>query len=207
MTVALKHRKSIRLKYYDYSMPGEYFVTICTFDHVCAFGEIVESEMRLSHAGTIIKHCWEEIPFHFSNVELDDYVIMPNHIHGILILRERTVGAEYIQPLPQKTFQHVIPNSIPSIVRSFKAAVTRECHKKNYQDFCWQRNYYEHIIRNEKELNNIRDYIAYNVLQWSVDHAYDLPENGFWEVETKSLREFPQQFRVLMQLHLARHTD
>ena len=108
---------------------------------------------------------------------------MPNHIHGILILHERTagadnipVGAEYIQPL-QKTFQQVIPNSIPSIVRSFKAAVTRECRKKNYPDFYWQRNYYEHIIRNEKELNNIRDYIAGNILQWTAEHGYELPEN------------------------------
>jgi REP element-mobilizing transposase RayT len=183
MTVVFKHRKSIRLKYYDYSMPGEYFVTICTDDHVCAFGENVENIMRLSQTGKIVKQCWEEIPLHLSNVELDEYAIMPNHIHGILILRERTVGAEYttvgaeyIQPLPQKTFQHVIPNSIPSIVRSFKAAVTRSCRKKNYQDFCWQRNYYEHIIRNEKELNNIRDYIAGNVLQWTAEHIYELPE-------------------------------
>jgi REP element-mobilizing transposase RayT len=129
------------------SQPGEYFVTICTIDHVCAFGEIVDNEMQLSQAGTIVKQCWEEISFHFTNVELDEYVIMPDHIHGILILREHPVGAEYIQPLQryiqplQKTFQHVIPKSIPSIVRSFKATVTRECHKNNYQDFCWQRNY------------------------------------------------------------------
>jgi REP element-mobilizing transposase RayT len=129
-------------------MPGDYFITIYTFDHVCAFSEIVDNEMRLSQTGTIVKQYWEEISLHFSNVELDEYVIMPNHIHGILMLRERTVGAEYIQPLQryiqplQKTFQHVIPNSIPSIVRSFKAAVTRECRKKNYQIFCWQRNIY-----------------------------------------------------------------
>ena len=113
-------------------MPGEYFLTICTDDHKCAFGEIIENEMRLSRVGTVVKSCWEEIPVHFSNVELDEYVSMPNHIHRILILQERTaeveyipVGAEYIQPL-QKTFQHVVPNSIPSILRSFKAAVTRE---------------------------------------------------------------------------------
>jgi hypothetical protein len=100
-------------------------------------------------------------------------------------LRERTVaeyipvgvenipvGAEYIQPLQrplQRTFQHVIPNSIPSIVRSFKAAVTRECRKKNYPDLCWQRNYYEHIIRDENDLNNTREYILNNPLKWSFE--------------------------------------
>jgi putative transposase len=193
MTVVLKHRKSIRLKHYNYSMPGDYFITICTNDHERIFGEIVENEIQLSKIGILVKQFWEEIPLHFSNVELDEYVIMPNHIHGILILRECTVGAEYIQPLRlryiqplrlryiqplrQTTFQHVIPNSIPSIVRSFKAAVTRECRKKNYQICCWQRNYYEHIIRNEKELNNIRDYIFGNLLQWKADHAVDLPES------------------------------
>jgi REP element-mobilizing transposase RayT len=124
--------------------------------------------MRLSRVGTLVKSCWEEIPLHFSNVELDEYVIMPNHIHGLLILRESTVGAEYIQPL-QKTFQHVVPNSIPSIVRSFKAAVTRECRKKNYQGFCLQRNYYEHIIRDDNDLNNTGEYILNNPLKWSFD--------------------------------------
>ena len=167
MSLVYPQRKSIRLKEYDYSQPGEYFVTICTNEHDYKFGEIVNEEMRLDEMGKIVKGCWEEIPIHFSNVELDEYVVMPNHVHGIIILNER-VGVEYIQPL-QKTFQHVIPKSLGSIVRSFKAAVIRQFRKNGYPDFLWQRNYFEHIIRNDKELNNIRDYIVNNPLKWSID--------------------------------------
>ena len=114
----------------------------------------------------IVEQCWKEIPNHFPNVDLDAFVVMPNHVHGIIILNE-SVGVEYIQPL-QKTFQHIVPNSIPSIVRSYKAAVTLGCRKMRSQ-FHWQRNYYEHIIRDDKDMNNIREYIANNPLQWAAD--------------------------------------
>jgi REP element-mobilizing transposase RayT len=103
------------------------------------FGEVVEDEVRLTPMGEIAKRCWEEIPKHFPNVELDEHVVMPNHIHGIIVLNN-PVGVEYIQPLP-KAFQHVISKSLGSIVRSYKAAVSRECRKRKYPDFSWQRNY------------------------------------------------------------------
>jgi len=174
--INLHHRKSIRLKNYDYSLPGEYFITLCTHDKVCMFGEAIEDEMRLTPTGEIAKRCWEEIPKHFPNVELDEHIIMPNHIHGIIIINplvgvdnhNSSVGVEYIQPLP-KTFQHVIPNSLGSIIRSYKAAISRECRKQKYSDFSWQRNYYEHIIRNDKDLNNIREYISNNPIKWCLD--------------------------------------
>jgi hypothetical protein len=179
--IATRHkRKTIRLKDYDYSQPGEYFITICTYNKVYILGEIVADEMRLSREGIIAQQYWRQIPSHFKNVELDEYtkdapycgatfsgLRLPNHLHGILILCEHTVGIEYIQPL-QKTFQHVIPNLIPSIIRSFKAAVTLECSKME-SHFHWQRNYYEHIIRGNKDLDNIRDYITGNVLKWAFD--------------------------------------
>jgi putative transposase len=170
-----RQRKSIRLKDFDYSSPGEYFVTICTHNHNCIFGEIINEEMQFNKIGKIVAGCWKEIPEHFSNVELDEYVVMPNHVHGIIILNE-TVGVEYIQPL-QKTYQHVIPKSLGSIVRSFKAAVTRQCRKTGNQDFHWQRGYYEHIIRNDKDLNNTRDYILNNPIKWWSDSSREIIDN------------------------------
>jgi REP element-mobilizing transposase RayT len=174
----LHKRRSIRLKEYDYSLPGEYFVTINVYDKQCLFGNFEDVDMKLSPQGKIAQQCWLDIPKHFKNVELDEYVIMPNHIHGILVLCESTVvGVEYIQPLQediqllrelQKTYQHIVPNSIPSIIRSFKAAVTRECKKTGF-NFGWQRNYYEHVIRSEKDLQNVRDYITSNPLGWKKD--------------------------------------
>jgi REP element-mobilizing transposase RayT len=157
-------RKSIRLKEYDYSQPGEYFVTICTKNKECLLGEIVDEEVLLSPIGKIAKQCWEEIPEHFDNIELDIFVIMPNHLHGTIIINP-SVGVEYIQPL-QKTFQHVIPKSLGSIIRTYKAAVTREYCKYGYHGSCWQRNFFEHVIRSDKDLNNIRDYIINNPVKW-----------------------------------------
>jgi putative transposase len=161
------NRKSIRLQEYDYSRSGEYFITICTYDKKCVFGEAIEEKIRLSPIGEIAKKCWEEIPNHFSKVELDEYVIMPNHLHGIIIFNE-TVGVEYIQPLQNK-YQRVISKSLGSIIRSYKAAVTRECHKNNYSYFKWQSLFYDRIIRSHKELDNIRDYIIINPLKWYLD--------------------------------------
>jgi len=132
------------------------------------FSEVVEDDVRLTPMGEIAKRCWEEIPKHFQNVELDEYIVMPNHIHGIIIINPLVVGVEYIQPL-QKTFQHVISKSLGSIIRSYKAAVSRECRKRKYSDFSWQRNYYEHIVRDDKDFNNIREYILNNPIKWYFD--------------------------------------
>jgi REP element-mobilizing transposase RayT len=97
------------LKEYDYSYPAEYFVTICTKNKECVLSEIVGEKTIFTQIDKIAKQCWEEIPQHFPNVELDAFIAMPNHIHGIIIINP-SVGVEYIQPLPM-TFQHVIPNS------------------------------------------------------------------------------------------------
>ena len=175
----IHNRKSIRLKEYDYSQPGGYYVTLCTSEKECVFGEVVEDEVRLSPIGAIAKRCWDEIPKHFPMVELDEYIVMPNHIHGIIILNDlgrdvqlirmnNNVGVEYIQPLPT-TFQYVISKSLGSIVRSYTAADTRECRKRNKYDFSWQRNYYDHIIRDDKDLDNVRNYIIDNPLKWAAD--------------------------------------
>jgi putative transposase len=167
------HRRSIRLRGYDYSEAGEYYVTLCVHGRSHAFGDIKNGMMLLSDIGEIASSCWLEIPRHFSNVVLDEFVIMPDHMHGILILRECVpVGVQYIEPRQDQTthlnqYQRIIPGSLSSIVRCYKAAVTRNCHRQGILGFQWQRNFYEHIIRDGNDHARIQKYIADNVNKWS----------------------------------------
>jgi len=161
--------KSIRLKEYDYSQAGWYYITICTKDKMCLFGRVVNGKTILNKIGTIVKKHWEEIPKHFCHVELDEYVVMPNHLHGIIIINN--VGVQNFEP-QQNKFQHIIPKSLGSIIRAFKSSVTQWCNKNELKYFRWQRNYYEHIIRSKKSLYNIRQYIINNPLKWELDDEY-----------------------------------
>ena len=158
-------RKSIRLKDYDYSQPGEYFVTICTHSHKCVLGEIIQGGMQLNIVGKIVEKCWREIPKHYPNVELDEYIIMPNQIHGIIILHDH--GRDVQLNVPTRLSPRRWTLSV--IIRTFKGAVTTECLRNKCNKFRWQLRFYEHIVRNDKELNSIRDYIGNNILQWSFD--------------------------------------
>ncbi|HHT9135222.1 MAG TPA: transposase [Candidatus Avalokitesvara rifleensis] len=163
-------RRSIRLKGYDYSQAGAYFITICVKDRKCLLGEVIDGEIILSAIGKIIEKCWVEIPKHFPHVQLDRYVIMPNHIHGIIEILGNYVGVEDIQPLQRiNRYQKVIPKSLGSVVRGFKVGVVKWCRQNQYKHFAWQRNYYEHILRNKDELNCIREYIINNPLHWQFD--------------------------------------
>ncbi len=125
------HRRSIRLKEFDYSQPGAYFVTIVAFQRQCLFGEIANEEMRLNEFGKIAEEYWCTIPEHFPNVELGAHVVMPNHLHGVIIIHENksfeSVGAQHAVPLQK---QNVKPGSLGAIVRSFKSAVTRISEKR-----------------------------------------------------------------------------
>jgi putative transposase len=164
--------ESTRLKNYDYSQPGEYFITICIQNHECLFGEVHKEEMRLSSIGEITRKCWEEIPCHFNNIELDEYVIMPNHIHGIIIINDSQseVQSKNVQrrdvQLNVSTSISPKMGSLSVAIRTYKAAVTMICRRNKLYEFCWQPRFYERIIRNEKELNDIRDYIINNSLKW-----------------------------------------
>jgi len=164
-----RQRKSIRLKEYDYSQPGEYFVTICTKNHECIFGAIINDQMDLNERGRIVDQCWKGIPEHFPNVELDEYVVMPNHLHGIIVLHE-SVGTRHAVSLPER-FGKPVSGSVSTIVRSFKSAVTKRINEMHLIGNAplWQSRYYDRIIRSEKELQNIRDYIANNVLTWAFE--------------------------------------
>ncbi|WP_276979943.1 transposase [Flavobacterium filum] len=201
----IHHRRSIRLKGYDYSQAGLYFITICCQDRACLFGEIVgtnnylpnivtpenKPQMILNDAGKIANDCWMEIPNHYPNAKLHEYIVMPNHIHGIIELvndvntgvqnfvplqnkTERNVGIENFQPLQptQNEFQKIIPRSIGSIVRGFKIGVTKWFRQNTDVAIVWQRNYYEHIIRDEQSYQNISNYIINNPAKWAEDKFY-----------------------------------
>jgi putative transposase len=172
------HRRSVRLKEYDYTQAGAYFVTICTRGKECLLGEIADGEVRLNPSGEIVAECWNDLPRHFQNVAVDEFVVMPNHVHGILIIvddrrgRGKACLAPTIPPVGQ--FGRPIPGSLPTIVGSFKSASTRRINESRGTPGAtiWQRGYYELIVWNEKELNPVRQYIAGNPLKWASD-----PEN------------------------------
>ena len=170
----IHHRRSIRLKNYDYASSGVYFVTIVTHQRQCLFGAIVDGAMRLNEWGTIAERCWMEIPQHYPYVILDAFVIMPNHVHGIIILNDNgsIVGAKNFSPLQQNGQPCGTSQTIGSIVRGFKIGATKWFRQHTDIYNVWQRNYYEHIIRNEIELNEIREYILYNPLNWETDENY-----------------------------------
>ena len=167
-------RKSIRLQEYDYSQSGLYFITICTSDRKCLFGQINEQKMVLNEGGDIAEKCWLQIPVHFPNALLHEYIVMPNHVHGIIELS--TTRVEDIQPLQhtpkQNQFQKIIPHSIGSIVRGFKIGVTQWFRQNSDEHNIWQRNYYEHIIRNQESYQKISAYIVNNPGQWKEDKFY-----------------------------------
>ena len=176
------HRRSIRLKGYDYSQPGWYFVTIVVKDLECLFGDVVDAEMAMNDAGNVTQTCWLDIPNHFPNVHLDEFIIMPNHIHGIIFIIDdetgKSVGVQNFEPLQrsqQNKYQKIIPQSIGSIVRGFKIGVTKWFRHNTDIYNVWQSNYYEHIIRDENDLHRIREYIINNPLKWDLDK--DNPNN------------------------------
>jgi REP element-mobilizing transposase RayT len=155
-------RRSIRLQNYDYTQANAYFVTICT-QHRRLFFE---------HEKTwdIAQKCWSEIPVHFPHVELDEWVLMPNHIHGIIVF----AGSDNTMQTPRQSENHhslISPksSSLGTVIRSYKSAVTRLARLAQMDEFAWQRNYYEHIIRDEADLHRIRHYIVNNPSHWLED--------------------------------------
>ena len=177
-----QNRRSIRLKGYDYGQTGAYFITVCAYNRECFFGEIVDGKMALNDCGNTTALCWREIPNHFPHVELDEFIVMSNHLHGILIINN-SVGAKNFSPLqisvttPVQSQRHPSGTSktIGSIIRGFKIGVTKWFRKKTDVHHVWQRNYYEHIIRGEDDLSRIREYIINNPAQWPNDQ--NNPEN------------------------------
>lgn len=175
------NRHSIRLKEYDYSSPGAYFVTLVVDHRVCSFGKIEDGWVILSGVGKIARKFWLEIPGHFDIVRLDEFVVMPNHFHGVIWLIEPNSldekvpvrGVQLNAPtninLSDKGYYSKISpkrNSLSVVIRTYKGAVTRWCVQNGHPHFKWERNYFEHIVRNEDELNRIRQYVIDNPKNW-----------------------------------------
>jgi REP element-mobilizing transposase RayT len=205
------HRRSIRLKGYDYTQSGAYFFTIVTQDRMCLFGDVAGGDMQLGDAGAMVQTVWDEIPGHYPGVDIDAFVVMPNHIHGIIVLigvpavstpspevgagprtRPGSVAPDLTSPdetggqlgpprgqppgQPRGVAPTVLTLSLPDVVHRFKTLTTKRYTDgvrhhgwAVYPGRLWHRNYYEHIIRDQAGLNQLRQYIADNPARWAED--------------------------------------
>lgn len=191
------HRRSIRLKGYDYTLPGAYFVTLVTWQHRCIFGHITDGEMHLSTAGKLVNECWMYLP-QFFPLKLDESVVMPNHFHGIISILDSPGRLDKVSttemdehtrmpdrkmfPTTQSIPRGTKPGSLGAVVQSFKYMCSRKIRTylrsqakaatESASIKVWQRNYYERIIRDEVELERIRTYIRSNPQSWQDDQLY-----------------------------------
>lgn len=167
-------RRSPRLKGYDYTQEDAYFVTICTRNRLPLFGKLVHDQVHLNELGELAAACWEQIPQHHAHVELDAAIIMPNHVHGILVFVDRPNSGHDGDMSPQESFGKPVPGSLSSVIRSYKAAVT--CGIMNaFPDAeipIWQGRFHDHIIRTPKSLDIIRAYVLNNPARWTEDTFY-----------------------------------
>lgn len=168
-------RRSIRLPHHNYAGTSSYFITICSHQRQCLFGEVEGERTRLNHLGYVAQKCWKNIPEHFPHVTIDEFVLMPNHLHGILHFCSDTEAKEKrIQPAFAQGRQ---AKTLGSVIASYKAAVAKQirqtCNSPHLK--VWQRNYYEKIVRDQTSLYAFRTYIQQNPLQWYLDA--DNPQN------------------------------
>lgn len=160
------NRKLNRLKGYDYSQDGYYFVTICTKNRIEIFGQVNNGEMILNGNGNIVYRHWLDLPNHFWNCQLDEFVVMPNHLHGIVIINNQ-VGTDLKSVSTERDLKRY---SLSNIIQGFKIFSSRCINKQNRNIiFRWQRSFYDHIIRNDISLYKIRQYIIENPLKWELD--------------------------------------
>ncbi|MEW5861682.1 MAG: transposase [Cyanobacteriota bacterium] len=170
------HRRSIRLKGYDYGQAGAYYFTICCHQRRCLLGEIVDGVMHPNLIGATVEAVWNNLPRHFPFIELDAFVLMPNHVHGIIVIKENQHNIDNRELLASKlTCETSLPNgtnpsALGAIIQNFKSVATRRVNRLNRSSgTIWQRDYYEEIIHNEKAHQNIRRYIIENPLNWDKD--------------------------------------
>jgi len=168
--------ETTRLRDWDYAAAAWYFVTICTENKRCYFGKVLDAQMDLSLLGKYADGYWQEIPSHHKNVTLDEFIVMPNHVHGIIVID----GPGCMPPLrgkgerrPFQPLPAVSPkgSSLAAIVRSYKSAVTTWAHAQGFK-FEWHPRFYDRIIRGKNSLENIRQYIRDNPINWEKDAEF-----------------------------------
>ncbi len=187
------NRKRNRLKHFDYSTDGSYFVTVCTQNREHFFGEIRDKKMIPNACGKTTQKCWHEIPDHFPHARIDEFVVMPNHVHGIIWIENEiknhnhSVGNKNFCSLPRIqresqnkiSWQTKLSRSLSSIIRGFKIGVTKWCRDNEpKKSFAWQKSFHDRIIRNDEELNRIREYISLNPMNWKNDRNNLPPSAG-----------------------------
>ncbi len=192
-------RSTLRISEFDYATPGAYFVTICTFRKACLFGQVTDDRVSLSAAGSMVAETWSQLPQHYPAIRTDAFVVMPNHIHGVLFLADEHLrrphheGGQAWEPAP--TSEHLAAPPVNSesapalglsdVVHRFKTLTTHRfsklAHDRSLRPtyrHMWQRNYYEHVIRNEDSLQRIREYITNNPVSWAVDRENPTTVSG-----------------------------
>lgn len=176
MKIRSKERRLNRLPEYDYSQSGYYYVTLCTKGKISYFGRVVNENMSLSKIGDIAKSRWQEIPSHYENVRIDQFIVMPNHIHGIIIIDSGDIVGTEQCSVPTDNAAKTDSEYkrtyglLSQVIKSFKEAVTKQVRlTEDYRDFAWQRSFYDHVIRNEVALSKIREYVLLNPAKWEID--------------------------------------
>ena len=173
---SFRYRQSIRLRDYDYRREGAYFITTCTYGKAKLFGRVDKGEMTLNDLGHIVAAEWLQIATARPKIQLDSFVVMPNHVHGIIFITDACNEDSDINVAgsPSKASRTLLAGSLGAIVGHFKAAVSRRAKREEiaFQEKIWQRSYYEHIVRSEKSLNEIRRYIIENPGRWQDDSLY-----------------------------------
>jgi REP element-mobilizing transposase RayT len=176
------HVESSRLKNWDYSTPWWYYVTICTKDMHCWFGEIKNGNIILNGLGEVIDEEWNKTKEIRTNVDLDYYVIMPNHFHGIIIIKDVETSRRDVSKKKEMDHRSVStnlkPNSLGSIIGQFKSICTKRIKRLGFEKFKWQTRFYDHIIRNGNDLQRIRTYIQNNSLKWEMDEYFRKTQNS-----------------------------
>jgi REP element-mobilizing transposase RayT len=188
------HRRSIRLPGYDYTQAGAYFVTICVQERRCLFGEIADGRMAANPAGKMVEQTWCELAHKYPSVLLDAFVLMPNHVHFVVVLTAPQISANDVRagmearPQSGQTWRPGQPRgaaptsdrpALPDVVHWFKSLTTAryrhgvaDCHWMPFPGRLWQRNYYEHIVRDETDMQRIQEYIATNPMRWEQDQLH-----------------------------------